>query len=129
MSLSRSSISFFISVLLHVLIIAMLIMSFEKKIFVQEPPLDTTELIDAVIVNQQTLQEEVARIDAVETKKREDELERIQELERKEQEAKELRRKEEALAQALKEKEEQLKKEAEQKRQMLLKEEQERQEK
>lgn len=110
-----SSLPFIASLSLHVLLAMFLFLSFEKTIVLpaQSPPAPESEIIDAVVINQQALQQEVARLEAVEAKKREHEQARQHELIRKEKEAKEKRLKEEKLAQELKKKNEELKKEAE----------------
>lgn len=98
----------------HLLIVLMLILTFNHTVIIpaHSPNEAQPEIIDAVVVNQKALQNEVARLEAVEAKKREKEQAREQALVRKEQEAKEKRIKEEQLAMELKKQNEQLKKEA-----------------
>lgn len=125
------------AVLLHGVLILLLIMSFETTISIpaQMPSHQQDKpIIDAVMVNNDSLKAEVQRLESLERKKRQQEQMRQQELARKEQEAKVRRQKEEALAAELQKKNEELKKEAlrqelaqkklEQERQAKLKEEQ-----
>lgn len=115
MNRRSQKISFVFALSLHVLLAALLFMSFEKTIIIpaEAPPNPNKEIIDAVMVNNKALKEEVARLDAIDAKKRHQEQERQQELIRKENQAREKREKEEALAMDLKKKNEELKKEAE----------------
>lgn len=112
---SRSQkVSFVFALSLHVLLVLFLIITFERTIVIPaEPPASAKEIIDAVMIDTKALQQEVARLDAVEAKKKAQEKARIQEVQRKEKEAKEKRLKEEALAKELKLKNEELKKQAE----------------
>ncbi|MFI4937195.1 MAG: cell envelope integrity protein TolA [Candidatus Berkiellales bacterium] len=108
------SISFMISCAAHVLIGLLFLLSFDRTITLPAHPSDQAEpkIIDAVVVNHTALKEEVARLEAIEAKKREKEIAREQAIKHKEQEAKEKRIKEEKLATELKKQNEQLKKEA-----------------
>jgi colicin import membrane protein len=112
---SRShKISFAFAVGLHMLMLIFLVMSLERTIVIQaEPAAPKTEIIDAVMINKKTLQEEVARLEAKEAKKRAIELEKQQEIVRQQKEAQQKREKEEALAVELIKKNEELKKQAE----------------
>jgi len=102
---------------LHLLLIILLVVSFDKTIKIAAMPSGAAEpkqeIIEAVMVSKKTLQAEVARLEEKEEKKRMLELERRKELERQEQAAKQKREKEEALAIELKKKNEELKKQAE----------------
>lgn len=106
--------SFIFAVLFHAFLAGLLFISLDKTIRLPSytPPVPNKEIIDAVVINNQALQQEVARLEAIEAKKREHEQARLRELKRKETEAKEKRLKEEKLAQELLKKNEQLKQEA-----------------
>ncbi len=112
---SRSEkISFAIALGFHIVLALLLVISFNKTIKITAPPSDGNKpIIDAVMISKKSLQEEVARIEEKETKKREQEQNRIKEIAQKEKEAKQKREKEESLAIELKKKNEELKKEAE----------------
>lgn len=115
---SRSDkISFGAALSVHLLLIVLLVVSFDKTIRIAAMPSGAAEpkqeIIEAVMVSKKTLQAEVARLEEKEEKKRMLELERRKELERQEQEAKQKREKEEALAIELEKKNEELKKQAE----------------
>ncbi|MBS0287765.1 MAG: cell envelope integrity protein TolA [Proteobacteria bacterium] len=122
---SRSEkISLGISIAFHTVIILLLVMSFEKTIVVSAPSTEPNKpIIDAVMVSKKTLQEEVKRLEEKETKKRQQEEDRIKAIaqKEKEKEAKQKREKEEALALELKKKEEALKKVAQEKQEKLEK--------
>ncbi len=126
---SRSEkVSFAIAVGLHLVLALLIIFSVEKTIIIPAQPNDQqTKIIDAVMISKKSLQEEVARIEEKEIKKREQEQTRIKEIAHKEKEAKLKREKEEALAIELKKKNEELKKEAELKEKAELQREKERQ--
>jgi len=107
--------SFAVAFGLHALLVCLLFVGIEKTIVIHEDsPQPPTEIIEAVMVNKQALKAEVDRLEAIEAKKREQEVTRQRELVRQENEAKQKRQKEEALALELKQKNEVLKKEAEQ---------------
>lgn len=106
--------SFLLALGLHILLISLLLFTFEKTIRIPDHISDPNKpIIDAVIVNFDAVKKEVKRLDQIEKAKVEKEKARLREVARKEKEAVERRKKEEALAIELKKKNEQLKKEAE----------------
>jgi colicin import membrane protein len=112
---SRSEkISFACALGLHLILAMLIIFSVERTIILPAEPSDEKkQIIDAVMVNKKTLQEEVNRLEEKELKKRQVEQERIAEIANKEKEAIQKREKEEKLIIELKKKNEELKKEAE----------------
>lgn len=119
MSRRSDKISFSLALGLHILLIGLLVVNFNKTIrLASSPPVNQVEpqkeIIDAVMVDKKTLQDEVARLEEKEAQKKAIELEHKRELERRETQAKQKREKEEALAHELKIKNEALKKQAEQ---------------
>lgn len=76
-------------------------------------PDENKEIIDAVVINKKSLQDEVDRLAMLEAKRKQQEQAKKQELIRKEEEAREKREKEEKRLAELKKQNEQLKKEAE----------------
>ncbi|HRE32176.1 MAG TPA: cell envelope integrity protein TolA [Candidatus Berkiella sp.] len=124
-------ISFGLAVGLHIVLILLLIISFEHTIYLpaMNQPDENKEVIDAVVVNKKSLQDEIDRLAQIEAKRKQQEQAKKQELIRKEEEAKEKREKEEKLLVELKKKNEQLKKEAELQRVAQEKQEQELKEK
>lgn len=127
MSKKISIFCFLLACALHLLIGLWLLVSVEKKIVISSLPV-SQPIIEAVMVDKQALQQEVARLNAIESQQKAQEQARQQALLQEAQQAKLKRQKEEALLLALKKKNEQLKKEAEQKiAQAKLKEEQQKQ--
>lgn len=118
-------ISFGLALGLHIALGILLISSFDHTMHL--PPManpdENKEIIEAVVVNKKSLQDEVDRLAMIEAKRKQQEQAKKQELQRKEIEAKQKREKEEELLVELKKKNEQLKKEAELQR--LVKEQQE----
>ncbi|MGE3319018.1 MAG: cell envelope integrity protein TolA [Candidatus Berkiella sp.] len=118
-------ISLGLAVCLHIALGILLVISFDHTLHL--PPMATPdenkEIIEAVVINKKSLQDEVDRLAMIEAKKKQQEQAKKQELIRKETEAKQKREKEEQLLLELKRKNEQLKKEAELQR--LVKEQQE----
>lgn len=117
MTLKRSKhLSWGISIGLHLALISVLFISLEKTLWVApEPQVAPQEkIIDAVVIDQKALQQEVARLDGIEQKKRNDERLRQEAVARQAKEAQQKRAAEEARLADLKRKSEQLKKEAEQ---------------
>lgn len=126
----EEKISLAISISLHVLIVLMLTLSFERTIHISAPPSDNKPIIEATMISKKTLQEEVKRLEQKEALKKEQEEKRILEkvLAQKEKEAKikhekevalkkkeELKKQELKLAQEKKELEAKLKQEKEDK--------------
>lgn len=107
--------SFGLALCLHIVLGFLLIVSFEHTIVLpaMNEPDQNKEIIDAVVVNKKSLQDEVDRLAVLEAKRKQQEQAKKQELIRKETEAKEKREKEEKLLVELKKKNEELKKEAE----------------
>lgn len=110
---------------LHIALGLLLIISFEHTIHIIPAPSvdENKEVIEAVVVNKKSLQDEVDRLAMLEAKRKQQEQAKKQELIRQENEIKQKREKEEQLLVELKKKNEQLKKEAELQR--LAKEQQE----
>lgn len=124
------SISFGIALGLHVVLGMLLFFSFEQTIHIsmQAPPTEEpAEIIDAVMINSDAVQAEVARLEAIEAKQKAYEQAKERELQRKQKEAKEKILKEEKLAKELQAKNELLKKEAELERLAQIQQEKERQ--
>ncbi|MBS0289926.1 MAG: cell envelope integrity protein TolA [Proteobacteria bacterium] len=110
-------VSFVIAFGLHLLIVLLIIFSVEKTLVLPPEPSEVQKpIIDAVMINKKSLQEEIARLEAKETKKREQEENRIKELAQKEKEAKQKAAHEEALALELKKKNEALEKAVQEKK-------------
>lgn len=120
-----NKISLALAIGLHIALAVLLVISFDHTMHL--PPManpdENKEIIDAVVVNKKSLQDEVDRLALIEAKRKQQEQAKKQELQRKEIEAKQKREKEEELLVELKKKNEQLKKEAELQR--LVKEQQE----
>ncbi len=120
-----NKVSLGLAIFLHIALGVLLIISFDHTMHL--PPManpdENKEIIEAVVVNKKSLQDEVDRLAMIEAKRKQQEQAKKQELQRKEAEAKEKREKEEKLLVELKKKNEQLKKEAELQR--LVKEQQE----
>lgn len=109
---SRSEkISLAVSISFHVMIIVLLMASFEKTIHISAPPAQEQKpIIDAVMISKSELQEEIKRIEHKETQKKEEEkrlkalaqkekqekLEKIEKLKREKEEAIALKLKKEA---------------------------------
>lgn len=109
--MNRRSESFFLALALglHIALALLLLVSLDKTIVVSSDQPSEPQIIDAVMVKSQTLQQEVARLNAKEEKKRAQERAHQKELLRQEKEAKQKRQQEETLLLALKQKNEQLK--------------------
>jgi colicin import membrane protein len=120
-----NKISLGLAIGLHIALGILLITSFDHtmRLTPMANPDENKEIIEAVVVNKKSLQDEVDRLAMIEAKRKQQEQAKKQELQRKEAEAKENREKEEKLLVELKKKNEQLKKEAELQR--LVKEQQE----
>lgn len=118
-------VSFGLALGLHIALGLLLIISFEHTIRIPPAPSvdENKEVIEAVVVNKKSLQDEVDRLAMQEAKRKQQEQAKKQEMIRQENEAKQKREKEEQLLVELKKKNEQLKKEAELQR--LAKEQQE----
>lgn len=122
------SISFISAVSLHIALAIFLLISFEKTLVLSPPASeDTTKIIDAVMINNRQLQQEVERLEAVEAKKRAHEQAREREMVKKEKEALENRLKEEKLAEELKKQNEALKLQAQEREKAELQQEKARQ--
>jgi len=102
---------FIIALCLHILLAILLFLSLERTIFVSEdkPALSQKEIINAVVINKNDLQKEVARLEAVEAQKRIHEEEKKQKLALEEKEAKDKIIKAQELAAELEKKNEVLK--------------------
>lgn len=122
-------VSFALSLGMHLLLASLLFLSFEKTIFVPEAPSEPQEIIEATVVTDKALRQEISRLEAKEAEKKAAEEARLEAIATKERLAKEKREKEEQLALELEKKNEQLKIEAEQKRLAMEKEEKEREKK
>jgi len=110
---------------LHIALGILLFTSFDHTMHLlpMTTPDENKEIIEAVVVNKKSLQDEVDRLALMEAKRKQQEQAKKQELQRKDAELKQKREKEEQLSVDLKKKNEQLKKEAELQR--LVKEQQE----
>lgn len=111
--------SFYMSLGLHVVLISLLLFTFENTIRLPDrmPEDQNKPIIDAVMINNHALQKEVERLDNLEKQKIEREKAREREIVKKEKEAIEKRKQEEALALDLKKKNEELKKQVEKQKQ------------
>lgn len=117
MSATWKSPSFLLALSLHIVLLSLLLFTFEKTIRLPaQMPQEQKPIIDAVMVNNDAVKKEVERLDRIEKAKVDREKARLREIARKEKEAVEKRQKEEALAIELKQKNEALKKEAEKQR-------------
>lgn len=107
MKKNAQTISVVLSCIMHGMIVMLLFISLERTVFIPADPTQDQNkpIIDAVMVDNKTLQQEVARLDAIEANKRQEEQARQLEMKQK-------REKEEAQFAELKKKNEQLKKEA-----------------
>lgn len=117
MAVQRSrKFSWGVSIAFHAVLISLLFLSLEKTIFVAADPAPPTSqpIIDAVVVTPKALQQERARLQAIEDQKRELAEQREAAIEQKAKAAEEKRQQEESRLAELKQKSEQLKKEAQQ---------------
>ncbi len=115
---SRSKVvSLGLSIGVHLLLASLLFLSLERTIFIAETPTSTEpqEIIEATVVTDKALRQEISRLAEKEAQKKANEQARLEALANKEREAKEKRIEEEQLVLELQKKNELLKKETEQK--------------